>query len=235
MKELPRYKVVYEALRKLIAEGEFSAGDLLPSENEISRIYGIARPTARKALDKLVDEGFIYKHQGKGSIVKGAPKGIGILSLSGTTNAVGKETLTTKMIVKPELRSWNEAFSFSISDEEAADGCIYFERLREIGGAPMFFDITMLPNRGLPKFTSLNMDNMSLFESLRTHYQIIVTGGTQQLFAIKADKRLKDFFNIPSGHPILQLNRRIETNRKDFYIYSQVFCVTQGYGLTGSF
>lgn len=235
MKELSQYKIVYETLRRQIADGEYKPGELLPSENELSAAYGLARPTVRKALAKLVEEGFVIKRQGKGSIVKGAPKGIGILSLSGTTNAVGEESLATKIIVKPEVRQWEEAFSFPVSDRERAAGCIYFERLRELNGMPMFFDITMLPNTGLPRFTSLNLENMSLFESLRTHYQIIVTGGTQQIFAIKADKKLREYFNLPPGHPVLQLNRKIETNREGFYIYSQVFCVTEGYGLTGTF
>jgi len=74
-----------------------------------------------------------------------------------------------------------------------------------------------------------------LFDTLRTQYQINVTGGVQQLFAIRADKRLQKSFNVRSGHPILQLNRKIDTDRAGFHIYSQIFCATQRYGLTGTF
>jgi DNA-binding GntR family transcriptional regulator len=62
-----------------------------------------------------------------------------------------------------------------------------------------------------------------------------VTGGTQQLFAIRADRRLQEYLNVRAGHPILQLNRKIETNRPGFHIYSRIFCVTQKYVLTGQF
>ena len=79
MGNLPQYKLVYEALRSQIASGRFAPGDLLPSEHELCAVYKVARPTVRKALDRLVAEGVIFKHQGKGSIVRGAPKGIGIL------------------------------------------------------------------------------------------------------------------------------------------------------------
>lgn len=235
MTELPPYKQVYETLRKHIADGAYVPGDLLPSENELSIIHGVARPTVRKALDQLVVDGFIYKHQGKGSIVKGAPKGIGILSVSGTTSALGEDNVRTEIILKPEIRRWNEAFSFPISDYEKELGCIYFERLRILDGQPVFFDITLLPNMNLPRFTSYNLEDMSLFDFLRTKYQIAVTGGTQQLFAIKADKRIQEQLGVKSGHPILQLNRKIETTRAGFHIYSQLFCVTHGYGLTGTF
>ncbi|MCD7962961.1 MAG: GntR family transcriptional regulator [Rikenellaceae bacterium] len=235
MKDLPIYKLVYETLRKDIAGGRYRAGDILPSENELCEEFNTTRPTVRKAVQALVDEGMVMKHHGKGSIVKGAPKGIGILSLSGTTTAVGKELLKTKIIVKPDHREWTEAFSFHITRDERNSGCIYFERLREMNGSPMFFDITMLQDKGLPGFYDLDLENESLFDSLRKNYRITVTGGTQQLFAIKADKRLSDFFHTTPGSPVLQLNRRIETTREDFFIYSQVFCVTQGYGLTVTF
>ena len=221
---------MYETLRGQIASGEFRPGDLLPSEHDLCRRYRLARPTVRKALDQLVADGFIVKHQGKG-----APKGIGILSLTGTTSALSSANLSTHIILKPESRPLDEAFSFPVEPQEQRAGCFYFERLRLVNGEPVFFDITMLPDINLPRFAEYDLENRSLFDSLRTRYQIVVTGGTQQLFAIRADKRLQEYLNVRAGHPILQLNRKIETNRPGFHIYSQVFCATQGYGLIGTF
>ena len=114
-------------------------------------------------------------------------------------------------------------------------GCIYFERLRLLNNEPVFLDITMLPNINLPRFTSYNLENTSLFDFLRTKYQIVVTGGVQQFYAIRADKRMQEYLKVKAGHPILQLDRKIETSRPGFHIYSQVFCATSGYGLRGTF
>ena len=55
----------------------------------------------------LVNDGFIIRQQGKGSIVQGQPKGIGILSLTGTTSAIGQDNLTTRIIVKPQSGAGN--------------------------------------------------------------------------------------------------------------------------------
>ena len=93
----------------------------------------------------------------------------------------------------------------------------------------------MLPNINLPRFLSYDLENKSLFDMLRTNYQILLTGGVQQLFAIRADRQLQQSFQVRAGHPVLQLNRKIDTNRTGFHIYSQVFCVTQRYGLIGTF
>lgn len=231
----PHYKIVYETLRKHISQGIYSEGDLLPSENELCTTHKVTRPTIRKALDKLVNDGFIVKRKGKGSIVKGTPKGIGILSLGGTTSALGKENLTTQIIVKPEIRTWEKVFSFELSDTEKEFGCIYMERLRLINNDPVFYDITMIPNINLPRFTSRNFENKSLFDVLREHHQLEVTGGEQKIQAILATEKIQNYFNVSKDQPIIQLDRRIDTNKPDFSFYSQVFCNADKYALMGTF
>ena len=232
---IPQHRKVYEILRSHITDGVFHEGDLLPSENELCTVHKVTRPTIRKALDRLANEGYIVRHQGKGSIVKGIPKGVGILSLTGTTSAIGQDNLLTHIIIKPEIRNWTEAFTFPLSQLEIESGCIYLERLRLVNNKPVFFDITMIPNINLSRFTSRNFENKSLFDILRKYYQVEVKGGEQKLHSIVADERLKDYFKVGSGHPVLQLNRKIETNRPGFYIYSQVFCNTNEYALYGTF
>jgi len=232
---IPHHRKVYEILRSHITDGVFSEGDLLPSENELCTVHKVTRPTIRKALDRLSNEGYIVRHQGKGSIVKGSPKGVGILSLTGTTSAIGQDNLLTRIVIKPEIRNWNEAFTFPLSQIEIQSGCIYMERLRLVNNKPVFFDITMIPNINLPRFTSRNFENKSLFDLLRKSYQVEVKGGEQKILAILADEKLKGHFMVESGHPVLQLNRKIETNRPGFYIYSQVFCNTDEYALYGTF
>lgn len=95
---IPQYRKVYELLRKHILEGVYREGDILPSENELCRLHGITRPTVRHALSKLTNDGLIHKHQGKGSIVHRIPQDIGILSVSGTTSAIGGNCLKHRLL-----------------------------------------------------------------------------------------------------------------------------------------
>ena len=235
LKEAPSYRRLYEKLRKLIEDGTFKRGDLLPSENELCAAHKLTRPTVRKALDLLVNDGFILRQQGKGSIVQGQPRGIGILSLTGTTSAIGQDLLTTRIIVKPRIISWKQAFGFEISEREKSLGCIYMERVRLINEEPVFYDITMIPNLNLPRFTSRSFENRSLFEILRKNYQLEVKGGEQRIQAITADERIRKHFGVKRNHPILRVDRKIETNRLDFSFYSQIYCNTSDYSLTGRF
>jgi len=235
LKSSPQYRQLYERLRKLMEDGTYRQGDLLPSENELCMTHQLARPTVRKALDLLVHDGFIVRHQGKGSIVKGPPKGIGILSLTGTTSAIGQGNLDTRITVKPNIRKWDHAFGYEISERERSLGCIHMERLRLINNVPVFYDITLLPNLNLSRFTSRTFENRSLFEILRKHYQIQVTGGEQKIMAITADKKIQHHFEVGKNHPILRLDRKMETNRAGFIFFSQIYCNTSDYSLIGRF
>ena len=232
---LPQYRKLYEILRKNIVNGTYSEGSLLPSENDLCRIHNITRPTVRQALTTLVNDGYIKKQKGKGSIVNALPTNIGILSIQSTTSAVGNKNLQTKIIVKPEIRPWPEEFYFPIPDDIRELGCIYFERLRFLNNEAIFYDISYIPNINLPRFTSLKLENRSLFDLLRTNYQIEVKGGEQNLKAILASDVICNYLKINPGSPVLNLERKLETNRVGFYFFSIIYCNTHKHALTGIF
>ncbi len=212
-KAIPQYKKLYEVLRKHILDGVYKEGDLLPSENELCSLYGMTRPTVRQALGTLAHEGYIRKHQGKGSIVHTLPREIGILSVSGTTSAVGDRNLKTRIIVKPVIIQWPDDFMFPLSELEKESGCIYMERLRLLENVPIFYDISFLANINLPRITSRQFENRSLFQILR------------------AGKFLK----IKKEQPVLHLERKMETNIPGLFLYSSIFCNTEKYSIFGRF
>lgn len=235
MASIPQYRKLYEILRNHISNGVYTEGALLPSENDLCKMHGLTRPTVRQALAKLVNEGYISKHHGKGSIVKAAPKGIGILSIEGTTSSIGANKLTTKILSKPEAMPWPESFFYELSDSEKESGCIYLERLRIVDNIPILYDITYLPNINLPRFTSRNFENNSLFNILRQYYNTDVTGGDQKIWAIKAEGNVAGHLQVPQGSPLLHMQRKLLTTRPSFRFYSVIYSVTDRYFLFGSF
>lgn len=57
-------------LRKMITSGEFAPGSPLPSESQLGEQYQVSRPTVRRALQTLEQEGLISAHAGRGRIVR---------------------------------------------------------------------------------------------------------------------------------------------------------------------
>jgi len=233
--KIPQYKKLYETLRRHILSGAYEEGSMLPSENELCAVHSMTRPTVRHALEALVQDGFILKKQGKGSIVRKPPQDIGILSISGTSSAIGKSYLQTQILQKPQILAWPEPFHFDLSETEKDFGCVYMERLRFVNKQPVFYDINHIPNINLPRFTSRTFENKSLFEILRTSYQIEVRGGEQKLRALKADKRIGGLLSIREGDPVLYIERKLFTNREGFNIYSTIYFNSEKHTIFGTF
>jgi DNA-binding GntR family transcriptional regulator len=235
IKSIPQYRKLYEVLRKHILDGVYKEGDLLPSENELCRLYGMTRPTVRQSLSSLSNDGYIRKHQGKGSIVHLLPREIGILSVSGTTSAVGDRNLKTKIIVKPVLIPWPGDFIFPLTELEKESGCIYMERVRLLDNIPIFYDISYIANINLPRITARQFENRSLFQILRDSYHIEIKGGEQRIKAIPATSRISRFLHLKKDQPVLHLERKMETNNTVLFLYSSIFCNTEKYSIFGRF
>ena len=60
---------VSEQIQKRIVSGEMSVGSKLPTEKELSDMYGVGRSTIREAVSVLSNIGLLRVMQGKGTFV----------------------------------------------------------------------------------------------------------------------------------------------------------------------
>ena len=66
---------ILQDIRREILSGVFPAGGKLPTEQELCFRFKVSRPTVRKAMGKLVDEGLITVRAGAGMFVNPGPRG----------------------------------------------------------------------------------------------------------------------------------------------------------------
>jgi len=66
---LPLYAQLREILRAAIESGVWKVGEAIPAEQELVKEYQVARSTVRQAIMDLVNEGLLYRKQGKGTFV----------------------------------------------------------------------------------------------------------------------------------------------------------------------
>ncbi len=64
------WRQIYEKLAGGIREGFMEPGQRLPSENTLSKEFGVNRHTIRRAMSALEEEGLIRVEQGRGSFVR---------------------------------------------------------------------------------------------------------------------------------------------------------------------
>lgn len=68
---IPYYVQIYDIVYELIREGRLKEGETLPGENVLAAYWNVSRSTIRMAVRKLEEDGFIYKMQGRKTMVTG--------------------------------------------------------------------------------------------------------------------------------------------------------------------
>src|SRR5688572_14168808 len=72
--ERPRLSdTIYGQLLEEIMAGRFSAGDRLPTENQLAQRFSVSRPVVREALQRLQTDGVVIARQGSGTYVQRSP------------------------------------------------------------------------------------------------------------------------------------------------------------------
>src|SRR5699024_2914783 len=61
-----KYETIYKNLKQKIEEEEYAYQELLPSENQLVQSYNCSRNTIRRAVSRLVMDGYVQTMQGKG-------------------------------------------------------------------------------------------------------------------------------------------------------------------------
>ena len=68
---VPKYYSLKRDLVKKIEMGEYQEDTPILSERELMETYQVSRITVRRAIDELVNEGYLYKIQGKRNLYQG--------------------------------------------------------------------------------------------------------------------------------------------------------------------
>src|SRR6266568_3122616 len=66
---MPLHSQLETTLRRLIEQGQISAGAILPGELELAAQLGVSRHTIRHALGVLTNEGLLRRERGRGTTV----------------------------------------------------------------------------------------------------------------------------------------------------------------------
>ncbi|MGD8709930.1 MAG: FCD domain-containing protein [Ectothiorhodospiraceae bacterium] len=88
-------------LSERISGSEWRPGHKLPTERALSEQYGLARNTVRRVLDRLVEQGRIVRHVGRGTFVAGrSTPADGIANLA-EVDVSPAEVMELRLIIEP--------------------------------------------------------------------------------------------------------------------------------------
>ena len=200
---VPLYHQISEPIKNLILDGTIPPGAKLEDELSMASRLGVSRPTARRALQSLVDLRLVVRKRAVGTIV--APKEIHrqvkLSSLYDDLRESGQKP-TTNVISYEEVAADKEiAEDLRLREGQAV---IKVVRLRLANGEPLAIMTNYLPLQVAPSEKELR--SSGLYDAMRSHGHEVVSA-SQTISARKASTEEAETLQESRGAAILSMRR----------------------------
>jgi len=204
----PLYEQVRARLVEAISAGRWRPGEPLPSEAALAHAHGVAIGTIRKAVDALVAEQVLARHQGKGTYVT---EHDGSRLLFHFFHIVGRDGHKSY----PEVRTLS--FRRDRADAESAkalgiaphDKVVRIRNVLALDGAARIVDDITLPAQLFPGLTEkifLARGN-TIYHLYQSRYGINVLRADERLRAVLANADDARLLGVAAGAPLLEIRR----------------------------
>lgn len=164
---IPLYQQLAETIKQQIRSGELKEGVQMMTELELSETYEISRVTVRKAIEILVNEGYVIKKQGIGTFV--ATKKLNrimdrTMSFTETCEYDGKVASADVIAIEWVRASLLVSQQLQISE---GDRVLRTMRLRKSDGIPVMLEENFFSS----DYAYLMLEDLrgSMYEILRKH------------------------------------------------------------------
>lgn len=192
---------IKEEILNKIRTNEYKTGDKIPTEHELCRLFDVSRTTIRTALNQLTVEGYLVRHQGRGTFV---------------ADQKVKQTLTqTAKRYKDQVAVQGKEAEIKVVSLQVIPAAEWLEhelqvpanapiqrieRVRFANGEPTQYEIAYIPWDVAPGITKDHAET-SLYESLENDFDIHITQTTEKVEIILADEKLTEYLYIEKDAP----------------------------------
>src|SRR5690606_6038063 len=142
---LPLYQRLRDAFQTRIASGEWKPGGPIPTEAELTREYGVAIGTIRKAVDTLVSDGLLQRSQGRGTFVRRPDFESSFLRFFRQTRTSRQRITPEGQVLARSLTKRPHHVRQALQLDAEAQG-LKLDRLRKIDGNAIFREEIWLPH-----------------------------------------------------------------------------------------
>jgi GntR family transcriptional regulator len=228
------YQPLYEQIKKMLTQslidGEWRAGELIPSEMELASRFGVSPGTVRKAIDDLVSENILVRKQGKGTYVAThAEEGVKLRFLR-LADKDGKKAFPHNRLLSCTRAKVNAHVGRKL-DIKTGTAIIEIKRLLLFSERPLILDHIILPAapfRGLGDKQIQNHKG-SMYSMYEREYGIRMIRAEEELKAIGADLEASKILGVPLCSPLLQIERTAYTYGNRPMEWRLGICLTDEY------
>lgn len=220
--KISKYERLKQSIKEKIDAHEWTANQVIPSENKLCEQYGISRITVRRAVDELVHEGVLYRIKGKGCFVRECheDKLSKIYSFTEAILHQGKQPSKKQLSFMKEEADEELAVKTGIKrgDEVYVLKCLYLADER-----PYCVNTSVMPAALFPKLEFFDFNKNSLYEILKSFYGLSMTRVQQTIIASVGTEDMNILLENSEEKPLLEINAVSrclwDNNERIFEIY----------------
>lgn len=208
---IPFYLQVKNYIKHSILEGELKPGDIIPSERELMKQFGLSRSTIRKAIKELEYEGYLVKVQGKGTFVSKhniEKELIKVINITHREEEDSQNVLEYETIAEQLLSS--DEIDIKLPDSIPGLKIYYLERKTKLDDIVVGIDEIWSSSAYINEIAGRFVDDI---EKLGTRVIEDISIGF-------ADKKQAKILNIKQNAPLLKIEKKIYKENLIIYIQS---------------
>lgn len=197
-----KYFQLYEILVGKITSGQWRPNDLLPTERALCQRYDLSRITVRDALDRMEEEGYIYRRQGKGTFVALRPIDQKLTKLYTLRESIEAHGMvhTFKILSFGQIdadRRIRE--SLSLSENEPV-----FELIRSFYASDVAYAVetSYIPVSLFPDISEEMIRDNGLYKTMQA-FSIVPERATERLTAVPVDQEAALLLGLPPRETVI--------------------------------
>ena len=199
---------VREAIRSDILDGRLKVHQQLPSETELTALFGVSRITVRQALDDLKRQGLVVKLQGKGTFVaRPAPVSASfdhVEGLSAATAASGRVILNRRLALSAVRAPAAVARELAL---DAGSTVIRLDTLRSIDGVPLSVNRSWMREAPGRRLARLDLSHRDVVDVIERDLGLPLAGARTQIRAVHPTVTQARQLRVSTDLPCLSVHR----------------------------
>lgn len=203
---------------KLIDAG-LTPHDRLPTEREFAEAFGYNRLTIRRALDRLVADGIIYRVQGAGTFVRDhrIAKSIELTSFSEDMLERGMTPTSQVLSLGREPAGMTVGYALGVSPTHDV---VRIRRVRSGNGVPICLEDVRISQDLVPGLVEEALAD-SLYDALSSQYGLQIENADEVIESTVLEPSQAELLSVPAFSPAFRITRTSRDSRGRAIEYAQ--------------
>ncbi|MEW6421392.1 MAG: GntR family transcriptional regulator [Deinococcota bacterium] len=208
---MAKYPLIKTTLKDRLLGGHYPEGLPLPSEPQLAREFEVSRMTARRAIDELEREGYVYRVQGAGTFPTGKRFRQGMFRVRPFKEWARHPDHRTNVLRAMQIEATPEIAH--ILQLQTGDPVIFIHRLRTAGDEALVIEKRYISAAAVPTLLEHDLSRESIHEVM-VSLGVPLTRVEQNLEAVNLRQEEADLLRVPLGTASFLLRRTTYSGQK---------------------